>query len=145
MNLEWLDVSGWPSQFHPTVPLVSAEQKQVAANYWWKSSEYMTHPTCFLGWYMITLCSWQIPWVQTGDVGHLDAPRPGLGTSLPTIFAARALDGFFCGNMGAAPLKIGNRWIQKGGFVWFNGSTGTQVMDKNYGNDRWRWDIRSTG
>ena len=26
---------------------------------------------------------------------------PGLGTSLPTIFAARALDGFFCGNMGA--------------------------------------------
>lgn len=31
----------------------------------------------------------------------------GLGTSLPTIFAARALDGFFCGNMGVTRTYLG--------------------------------------
>ena len=32
----------------------------------------------------------------------------GLGTTLPTIFAARALDGFFCGNMGVPWRCIGD-------------------------------------
>ncbi|CAL1164714.1 unnamed protein product, partial [Cladocopium goreaui] len=31
----------------------------------------------------------------------------GLGTSLPTIFAARALDGFFCGNIGVTRTYLG--------------------------------------
>ena len=46
-------------------------------------------------------------WEPRGEQMRFPLRSPGLGTSLPVIFAARALDGFFCGNMGAPrPLVV---------------------------------------
>ncbi|CAJ1414447.1 unnamed protein product [Effrenium voratum] len=48
------------------------------------------------------------PALLIGLGGSVIAPIMfGLGTSLPTIFAARALDGFFCGNMGVTRTYLG--------------------------------------
>ena len=55
----------------------------------------------------------------------LGPSSPGLGTSLPTIFAARALDGFFCGNMGAT-----GRWRFPGA---------NKMKDKKGDANRMKW------
>eukprot|EP00442_Polarella_glacialis_P027117 CAMPEP_0115102832 /NCGR_PEP_ID=MMETSP0227-20121206/34162_1 /TAXON_ID=89957 /ORGANISM="Polarella glacialis, Strain CCMP 1383" /LENGTH=439 /DNA_ID=CAMNT_0002499049 /DNA_START=51 /DNA_END=1368 /DNA_ORIENTATION=- len=48
------------------------------------------------------------PVLLIGLGGSVIAPIMfGLGTSLPVIFAARALDGFFCGNMGVTRTYLG--------------------------------------
>ncbi|CAK9045183.1 unnamed protein product [Durusdinium trenchii] len=48
------------------------------------------------------------PALLVGLGGSVIAPIMfGLGTTLPTIFAARALDGFFCGNMGVTRTYLG--------------------------------------
>jgi len=48
------------------------------------------------------------PALLIGLGGSVIAPVMfGLGTSLPVIFAARALDGFFCGNMGVTRTYLG--------------------------------------
>ena len=60
----------------------------------------MTYPTFVLGYPVDDdPCFWQPGSQKLGDGSSLWS---GLETALPTIFATRALGGFFCGNMGAA-------------------------------------------